>query len=97
VCCRWSLTPLAAALTCLYWKQLVPATTLLLMLLYSCTALANGFALVLLNKTAQASLEPHASGAPHAVDSKPCPVAAQLIWLSIQTGAFSMSLVGSFL
>jgi len=93
----WSLTPLAALLIYACWKDFIPANTTVLFVLYSLTALANGFALVLFNKTAQATLEPHGSGAPHAVNYKPCPIAAQLIWLSIQTGAFTMSLVGNFL
>ena len=93
----WSLSPLAAALTFSCWRAMLPATTTALLVLYSLAALANGFALVLFNRTAQATLEPYASGDPHAVESKPCPIAAQLIWLSIQTGAFAMSLVGSWL
>ena len=91
----WSLTPLAAGITFAYWRHVVSGTTVALLALYSLTALANGFALVLLNKTAQATLEPYASGDAHAVESKPCPIAAQLMWLSIQTGAFAMSVAGS--
>ena len=93
----WSLTPIAAALTYADWQEMIPATTMLLLVLYSVTAVCNGFALVLLSKTAQSSLQNNKAGVPYSLDQKPCPLAAQLMWLSIQMGAFTMSMVSNFL
>ena len=65
-------------------------------MLYSATALVNGFTLVLLNKSSQAGLASVRTGR-HGYEWNPCPIAAQLVWFSIQLGAFVPALLSNLI
>ena len=95
----WALTPLAAACTVSYWLLLLPPpSNVYPLLLYSLAAGINGFTLVLLNRSSQAGLpsKVHASGR-HDAAWNPCPIAAQLVWFALQTGAFVPALLSNLL
>jgi len=92
----WSLTPLAVVLALLYWRSCLPLHPGFPITLYSLTALINGFTLVLLSKSSQAGLTSARTGR-HSYDWNPCPIAAQLVWFSLQTGAFVPALAGNWL
>jgi hypothetical protein len=80
----------------MYWQLLLPTANAYPLLLYSVTAFVNGFTLVLLNKSAQAGL-PSARTGRHDIVWNPCPIAAQLVWFSIQTGAFVPALLSNLI
>lgn len=92
----WSLTPLAAIVTFGYWKAWVPPSHAFPLVLYAVSALVNGFTLVLLNKSSQAGLLSARTGR-HSVTWNPCPIAAQLVWFSIQLGAFCPAFLANWI
>lgn len=93
----WCLiTPAASILTVMYWRALLPQAHIYPIILYSATALVNGFTLVLLNKSAQAGLPSVRTGA-HGYTWNPCPIAAQLVWFALQLGAFLPAAISNFL
>mmetsp|Transcript_27620 Transcript_27620/g.70367 ORF Transcript_27620/g.70367 Transcript_27620/m.70367 type:complete len:265 (-) Transcript_27620:352-1146(-) len=92
----WCLSPTAALVGLLYWSHRLPLSHATPLVLYAATALVNGFTLVLLNKSSQAGLLSARTGRHH-IDWNPCPIAAQLVWFSVQIGAFVPAFLVNFL
>ena len=94
----WSAAPASAAAAGLYAAGVVPPSfgSPTPVAFYALASLVNGYALVLINKSGQAGLKSERTGR-HDIRWNPCPVAAQLVWFALQTGAFVPALLSNFI